>query len=91
MKSKTALQVGVSYYKNSKGNKIPYSYRHVKPKQDGWVDPKEWLPFSFDLVFLQLKDKVKIGWYTGGRWDGKKVEPSDKVIAWKRKMDEDEE
>jgi hypothetical protein len=91
MKSKAALQVGISTYINKLGNKIAYTYRHISQDEEGWTDPKDWLPFPFDLVHLKLKDKElhKMGWYTGGRWDGRKVEPEDEVVLWKRSLGED--
>lgn len=87
MKSKTALQVGISLYSNPRGGSLPYCYRHVK-LTDGWANPKEWLPLSFDLVQLKTQDKIKMGWYTGDRWDGYRFKETDEVLQWKREDDE---
>ena len=89
MKCKTALQVGVDTYISKSGSKLAYTYRHVKQDADGWVKPEEWLPISFDLVILKLEVGTKMGWFTGDRWDGRKVNPEDEVIAWKRSLEEE--
>lgn len=90
MNCKTALQVGISTYISKSGSKLTYSYRHVTETEDGWIDPSHWLPMCYDLVILKTDSTQKVGWFTGGRWDGRRIDPEDKIIAWKRKPEDEE-
>lgn len=84
MKCKSALHVGTDTYKSKNGSKLPYTYRHVKPKPNGWIDPEEWMPFPYDLVHVKLQDSIKPAWFTGSKWDGYRLSMGDKVTEWKR-------
>lgn len=65
------------------------SYCHVETDADGWVDSAKWLPRDFDIVSLKIEGIYKIlsGWLNCNGWDGLKIDPNYKVIAWKKKRD----
>lgn len=63
-----------------------YTYNHVKYDNEGWADPKEYLPYDYDIVELKRDNYKPIipGWISGNRWDGRKFKSQDKVIGWRR-------
>lgn len=79
-------QVGEIY----KGSKNPFTYKYVKTDEDGWTTTDKFLPRAYDLVYLKIEDRIKMGWYNGNSWDGYKIKPKDKPYYWKRKIEEDE-
>ena len=57
------------------------------PRDDlGWITDLRFRPYSFDLVFLRVKDRDKpvSAWWTGHTWDGRLWKTEYKVTAWKR-------
>lgn len=57
------------------------------PIDDGrWIRDNKFRPYSFDLVFLRVKDRDKpvAAWWTGRMWEGRLWKPEYKVTAWKR-------
>ena len=71
------------------GMEYTFSYEECKEEVDGW-NSNRYHPRRFDLVFLQIQDSEKVveGWWTGTGWYGARLQPSEKVIRWKRKMEQ---
>lgn len=77
-----------------KGRKYLF-YRMVTSCENGWVDPKLFLPEKFDLVDTltiknvhknsQLTESVCKLWWTGSYWDGSRIDSIIKVIKWRLK------
>jgi len=66
-----------------------YSYQDVEYDIDGWADTLRFLPEDFDLVFMRLKRDTTIpGWFNGSSWTGLRLKSDDKVVFWKRKLEE---
>ncbi len=69
-------------------------YRDVPRSQDGWVDPKKFLPKEHELRDLLIERIGRshmvevIGWSTGSAWDGYKLFKDDKVIKWRVKNED---
>ena len=77
--------------KTGKRRKSPvfYSYQDVEYDIDGWADASRFLPEDFDLVYMRLKrDKSIPGWFNGSSWTGLRLKSDDKVVFWKRKLEE---
>ena len=85
-------KVGEKLFPDTKSTKL-FTYKMVKHDCDGWADASLFLPASFDLVFLKLEGVKSIisGWYTGNRWDGRRLKEDQKVLYWKRNEDDEEE
>lgn len=68
-----------------------FTYQDCSRNEDGYIDPKKFLPLSYDLVYIKVEREGKrlsnifSGWWTGQFWDGKSIKDSDIVISWKRK------
>lgn len=79
------MKVGVDKI-NDNGKIRTLAYRDVVYDSKKRANAKLYLPGNFDLVNLYLADKrVVIGWHTGTQWDGKRVKPTDKILAWKKR------
>lgn len=64
------------------------SYCDCKTDFDGWIKAEEFLPEDYDLCRLKMETgKTRMGWCTGGGWDGAKVKQDERVIYWKRSID----
>ena len=66
-----------------------YRYADIKYGEDGWVDVKEYLPANYDLCFLKTEKRIILGWYSMSCWEGNKINQDDKILFWKRKIDEE--
>lgn len=73
------------------GNGNDITYRDIAYDSQGFANPVKFLPTAFDLVMMKIRrGALEIinpisGWWTGNRWDGKNVEPGDKILGWKFK------
>lgn len=79
---------------NASGNEVNifYSYKDVKYDNNGWADASVDFPANYDLVYMKIKDKNSIaGWISINQWMGLRLKPSDKVIGWKRKPEDEDE
>jgi hypothetical protein len=60
------------------------SYNSRPKDKDGWVKaeypPKE----TYRLVRLITERGEKMGWWTGGNWDGLNITKDIKVMKWKK-------
>ncbi|MFB5619501.1 MAG: hypothetical protein ACE5RC_00005 [Nitrosopumilus sp.] len=70
-----------------------FNYCHVLYEEDGWVDITRYLPLRFDLITLKIKNKNNIiheyrGWWTGSKWEGYRFTDEDKVLGWKKTIDD---
>jgi hypothetical protein len=68
------------------GKKFFCKYSDVPVSDNGWVVELKYLPISFDLVLLRMKDKSKpqTGWWNGRKWMGLRIKANDTITAWKR-------
>ena len=74
-------QVGIAKY----GDRL-LRYSDLPDDDGGWIRDNKYRPYSFDLVFLRVKDRDKpvSAWWTGRIWEGRLWKPEYKVTAWKR-------
>lgn len=83
MRKKRVKEIGVNNFK----------FCHIPKTEDGWIDPKKYLPEKFDLVQLKIMRKDEIiyhcGWWAGSRWDGRKIRFLDKILYWKKEFNDD--
>lgn len=81
-------KVGVSYIHDGIEKPVFFLYRDVI-SLDEWVDASKYHPGDYDLVLLKLENGItRVGWHSGFKWDGLKLEESDKILYWKRKQDD---
>lgn len=91
-KKKNPKEVGKSYPEPK-----VFTYLRCKPEKDGWVDPNKYLPLAYDLVDTKIDrdgktlNKSYIRWWTGSNWDGRRPKFGEKIIGWKRRMEEENE
>jgi hypothetical protein len=78
--------VGVTKYRD---RLFRYSDIPEPDRPNGWIDPKKFRPHPFDLVLLRLEGHIKTqpGWFTGTIWDGLRINPDHKIMAWLRERD----
>lgn len=66
-----------------------FSYIHVNYDKNGWADATKYLPANYDLVLLKLENgKFCNGWLNVNTWDGLHLKPTDKVLYWRRKLED---
>lgn len=66
------------------------TYKDVEKDETGWSDPRLYLPRRYDLVYVKLNtNKILTAWRTDSRWEGRRMEPQEKVIGWKKAEDVD--
>jgi len=72
------------------GQKYTFGYNDCRLCEDGWIDPTRYRPFPYDLVELGVHSSSHakkitsiFGWWTGSRWDGKKIKQEAKVDRWR--------
>jgi hypothetical protein len=68
---------------------VSYSpvYKLTKFESDGWADAEMYKPIPYDLILLETSEgKLKSGWWAEFNWDGRRVEPTDIIVRWKRLM-----
>lgn len=85
--------VGVDFWLeyNSTVKKISqffYKYSDAQANYLGWIDPAFWLPYPYDLCQLQTSNKKMNGWWTGHQWEALRLKKDDKIMFWKRIMEE---
>lgn len=91
---KTALkiiQVGETKLIHSQtGKKFTCKYSDVPSDSTKWVTDLNYLPISCDMMHLRIERSPRIisGWWDGNKWVGLRLKEGDKVIAWKRNMDD---
>jgi hypothetical protein len=93
-----AIRIGVDVYstllRSGKKQTQVYKYSDIaRMKQqdiEGWVDPVQWLPYPYDILYLKLEKKVITGWWSGGHWEGLRLQPTDQVLYWKYKGENNE-
>lgn len=82
------FQVGTAIPKKKEQKRYKkYAYIHVETDKDGWVDAEVYLPISFDLVYLDDREKIVKGWWNGNKWEGLRVKKDIKVKRWKRETE----
>ena len=71
--------------------KRKYTYRHVVPESDGWIDVKKYLPDDFDLVWIKRKHGDPVaGWINDRKWYGFRLKLYDSVVGWKKRKEKEE-
>ena len=61
-----------------------FAYKNIIAEETGWIDPLKYLPYEYDMVELNLENKIPIkGWLTGNHWDALRLKKTDKVLGWK--------
>jgi hypothetical protein len=60
-------------------------YAKVPKDKHGWTVDMAYRPAPYDLVAMKIQDFDRIinGWWTGFMWEGYRLKPHDRVIAWK--------
>ena len=68
--------------------RVYIGYNKVPCNKNGWADPLEYLPRTFDLVHL-LTDRNKNvpGWWSGDAWMSHRLKQKDKVVGWRKSED----
>lgn len=62
-----------------------YMYRDVFFDTNGWAKVTDYLPLDFDLVYVMTDSgRSYAAWHTGQEWDGMKLTPEMKIVAWRR-------
>jgi len=52
-------------------------------------DPKNVLPYAFDIVDLLMDNSVqRRGWWDGGDWYCRKKKIDEKIVGWRKRMNE---
>jgi hypothetical protein len=51
--------------------------------ENGWIDVKKYLPLPYDLVLMNLEEKIINGWWNGTSWEGIRLKKNDTVHFWK--------
>lgn len=79
------VKVGTNTIEGDKKSKL-YYYSDVKYQKGHWADPKYYLPLDYDLLHLKIEGKEELlpGWCIGSRWEGYRLKPEDKILAWKK-------
>lgn len=74
-----------------KENPFTCKYSDVPVSPTGWVTNPNYLPISFDMMELRVKqrDKTVPGWWDDKRWQGLHFKKEYTVTAWKRMPDYD--
>jgi hypothetical protein len=72
------------------GKKFTCKYSDVPKDHDQWVTDLTYLPIEGDMMHLRIEGKTRVisGWWNGRKWVGLRIRAADKIIAWKRNMDE---
>ena len=76
------------------GKRYPLTYEAVEYDREGWASTKKVNPLPFDMTLCKVERQGKIlkkylpGWWTGNKWEGRKLKEEDKVISWKRNLEE---
>ncbi len=63
--------------------KNDFTPKDLKKDYDGWVDPKIYLPISYDLVRMKMEHKTVNGWWNGLIWEGFRLSDDEVVVYWK--------
>lgn len=63
--------------------KDDFGFKDLKKDFDGWVNAKNYLPVSYDVVQMKLPKKTIPGWWNGYRWEGLRLRDEDEVLLWK--------
>lgn len=73
------------------GLEFTCKYSDVPTDAYGWVIDLKYLPISFDMMELAIRDKQKhvYGWWDGKKWTGLKFKKEYIVVKWKRDMNYD--
>lgn len=75
--------------KREVGKRYYFTYFDVDYDKDGYVNPKEFLPLTCDMVTLKIissydgSEREVNGWWTGFQWEGLHLRKEDKIIAWR--------
>lgn len=81
------FQVGRQYTKPD-GTRPYFRYKDIE-WISGWADAEKYLPHDGDFCNLELAtNKVIPGWIHGDTWDGYRLKPTDKVIWWQRRPED---
>lgn len=84
-KAKVVMVSNSPTRKDKAGKWQRFSYAEVKYDDDGIANPEEFLPEPFDLVRLITdKNKSRSGWWTGSKWECRKLQDDEKVLFWKK-------
>ena len=66
------------------------TYKDVAYDKNGWALPDQYLPIDYDLLLVKIAGKKSTSaWVCGKKWFGLRLDPSDVVVAWKRKPQEE--
>lgn len=65
-----------------------HNYAEIKYDIEGWAKTCDWKPADFDLCLLRnAQGRIKVGWRSGGHWDGLNVDYEEEFPYWRRKKD----
>lgn len=72
------------------GKQFTCKYSDVPADADQWVTDLTYLPIEGDMMHLRIEGKSRVvsGWWQGTKWVGLRIGVGDKIIAWRRNMDE---
>jgi hypothetical protein len=72
------------------GKQFTCKYSDVPKDSNDWVTDLTYLPIEGDMMHLRIEGKWRVlsGWLQGTKWVGLRIRAGDKVIAWKRNIDE---
>lgn len=66
-------------------NQKKFMYRDVFFDVNGWAKSTDYLPLDYDLVYVMTDNgRSYSAWHTGQEWDGTKINPDMKIVAWRR-------
>lgn len=77
-------QVGTKY----PGHKACLTYQDIEKDNDGWVDPSKWLPLPYDMVQVDIGNKILNCWHSGMIWEGLHLRKKHVINKWKRKPED---
>ena len=64
-----------------------FQYNDIPFIRENEIDPNIYKPLAYDMVDLITQRKTIKGWWTGDHWEGYRLLPSDKVLAWRKNGD----
>lgn len=60
------------------------TYSDFTCNEEGWYDPKKYLPEEYELCTVLIDKKELPGWYgEEGKWEGPRIPKRKKIIFWK--------
>jgi len=65
-----------------------FNYYNICFDSEGWANAQVYLPEPYELVYLKIGRRHKMGWWDGKRWDGYRIKYKDKILYWKKFPDD---